>query len=224
MINQTPLTVLYQDEHILAVHKAAGIVSVPAPNIPEWKTLQGQVRGWALENNLGFKPYLLHRLDRDTSGVMLFGKFSRDRAALEAIFKDSRTQKTYLALVRWIPKQPEGTIRIPLSARTAEKKVPALTHYKIMQKLEGCSILEVMIETGRRHQIRQHLAMIGNPLVLDPEYGDRSFDRLYQKKNKGRGRFFLHAWKFHFYHPFLEKELTITDEPDSLPTIRPKKR
>lgn len=204
-----PVRVVYEDEYLLAVDKPAGLVSVPAPHIPEWKTLQGQVRAWAEATGKDFKPYLLNRLDRDTSGILLFGKHPRDREKLEGIFQDSRTQKTYLALVKWVPKQAEGTIRIPLEARTVHKKVPAITHYKILKKLGNSSILEVRIETGRKHQIRQHLAMIGHPLVLDRDYGDRTFNNLYQRQKKGKGRYFLHSWKTRFHHPFLNRELEI---------------
>jgi len=207
--NKPQIEVLYEDDHLLAVNKPAGVVSVPAPHIQDFKTLQGQIRTWALTEGKPYKPYLLNRLDRDTSGVLLLGKYPRDREALEGIFQDSRTQKTYLAMVKWVPKQAEGSIKIPLEARTGNIKVPAVTHYKILKKIAHASILEVRIETGRRHQIRKHLAAIGHPLVLDREYGDRTFNNQYQRRNKGKGRFFLHSWKTRFFHPFLKKELEI---------------
>lgn len=200
---------IYEDEHLLAFEKPAGMASVPADRIPESKTLQGWVRLWALNSKKAFKPYPLHRLDRPTSGLLLFGKYPRDREALESIFKDARTQKTYLALVKWIPKQNEGSIRIPLQARTIDKKVPAVTHYTVLQKLANVSLLSVQIETGRKHQIRQHLAMIGHPLVLDLDYGDRIFNNNYQRKLKGKGQFFLHSWKLRFFHPFKKEDLEL---------------
>ncbi len=197
---------LYEDEHLLAFEKPAEMATVPADRIPESKTLQGFVRLWALNGKKDFKPYALHRLDQPTSGILLFGKYPRDREALEAIFKDPRTKKEYLALVKWIPKQNEGTVRIPLQARSVDKKVPALTHYTVLKKMANISLLSVRIETGRKHQIRQHMAMIGHPLVLDREYGDRIFNNNYQRKLKGKGQFFLHSWKLTFFHPF-KKEL-----------------
>lgn len=212
---------LYEDEHLLAFEKPAGLASVPADRIPETKTLQGFVRVWALNEKKGFKPYPLHRLDMPTSGILLFGKFPRDREALEGILKDPRTEKTYLALVKWIPRQNEGTIRIPLQARTTEKKVPAITHYTVLKKLANISLLEVRIETGRKHQIRQHLAMIGHPLVLDRDYGDRIFNNNYQRKLKGKGQFFLHAWKLKFFHPFLKEMVELSaSTPEFLDTAR----
>lgn len=221
MANKTPIQVLYEDAWILGVNKEAGVVSVPAPHIPEWKTLQGQLREWALTERKDFKPYLLNRLDRDTSGVILMGKYPRDRKKLEAIFQDKRTIKIYLALVKWVPKNAEGSIRIPLSARSHEKKVPAITHYKILKKLDNVSLLELRIETGRKHQIRQHLAMIGHPLVLDREYGDRSFNQAYQRKKKGKAHFFLHSWKTRFWHPFLDREIEISAASLTINTYQP---
>lgn len=203
-------TLLYEDEHLLAFEKPAEMPSVPADRIPESKTLQGYVRLWALNQKKDFKPYPLHRLDKPTSGILLFGKYPRDREALESIFKDPRTKKEYLALVKWIPKQNEGTIRIPLQARTIDKKVPALTHYTVLKKMANVSLLSVRIETGRKHQIRQHLAMIGNPLVLDLDYGDRIFNNNYQRKLKGKGKFYLHSWKLTFFHPFKKEMLELS--------------
>jgi 23S rRNA pseudouridine955/2504/2580 synthase len=203
------IKILYEDSHLLAVDKPVGIASVPAEYIPESKTIQGMVRRWADLNEKGFKPYLLHRLDKNTSGLILFGKHEHDRKKLENILRQEDTKKTYLALVKGVPRFEESTIKIPLDARTANIKVPALTHYKIIKKFGPTSLLEVVIETGRKHQIRKHLAMIKNPLVLDPEYGDRLFNNNYQRKLKGKGQFFLRAWKIEFTHPFTKEKVII---------------
>lgn len=213
---KTEVKVLYEDEHMLAVDKPAGVASVPAPNIKEYRTMQGIVREWAVATGKDYKPYLLNRLDRQTSGVILFGKFPRDRAKLEAIFQDPRTEKTYLAIVKGVPRFQESTIRIPLEARTTDKKVPAITHYKILKKMGLVSLLEIKIDTGRKHQIRKHMAMIHNPLLLDPEYGDREFDHRYQRSVKGKGKMFLHAWQFKFWHPFLDREVIILAKADEV--------
>jgi len=213
--NRNTLKVLYEDENLLAFEKPAGLASVPAPNIPDYKTIQGWARAWAIVQKKDFKPYPLHRLDRDTSGVILFGKFPRDREKLEGIFGNPETEKTYLAMVKWIPKPEEGTISFPLEARSVNKRVPAVTHYKVIQKLDNVALLEVRIETGRKHQIRKHMAMIGHPLVLDRLYGDKSFDQHYQRKKKGKGQFFLHAMKISFIHPFTGERTVITSEKES---------
>ena len=203
------INIIYEDPYLLAIDKPEGIASVPAEYIPEGKTIQGMVRRWADLNGKDFKPYLLHRLDKNTSGVIMFGKYDKNRNQLESIFQQKDTKKTYLALVKGVPGFEESTIKIPLEARTAAKKVPAITHYKILKKFGPTSLLEVVIETGRKHQIRKHLAMIKNPLVLDPEYGDRMFNNNYQRKLKGKGKFFLRAWKIEFTHPITKEKIKI---------------
>lgn len=214
--NKSPIPVIYEDEFLLVVNKPAGLVSVPAPKIPEYKTIQGQLRERAFRDKKDYKPYLLNRLDQDTSGVLLVGKYPRDREALEGIFQDSRTSKIYLAQVKWVPKKAEGFITFPLEARMSPKKVPAVTHYKILKKIGNSSLLEVRIETGRKHQIRKHLAMIGHPLILDYDYGDRTFNGMWQKLKKGKGKFYLHSWKTKFFHPFLKQEIEVVAEPPEL--------
>lgn len=209
MVYKIPIDVIYEDEYLLAVNKPAGLVSVPAPHIPNYKTLQGQIREWAEREGKDYKPYLLNRLDQDTSGVLLLGKHPRDRDKLEAIFQDPRTEKTYLAYVKWVPKQREGTIKFSLEARSVAKKVPAVTHYKVVKMIGNSSLLEVRIETGRKHQIRKHLAMIGHPLILDREYGDKTFNNNWQRLKKGKGKFYLHSWKTSFFHPFLKQEVVV---------------
>ncbi len=215
-VQGTPL-VVFEDDHVLILSKPAGMVSVPAEFIPEDRTLQGWARSWAFHEKKGFKPYPLHRLDRDTSGLVLFGKFPRDREKLEGLFVEGGIEKTYLALVKWVPSPANGTIRFPLAARTASKKVPAVSHYKLLQTFGDCSLVEVRIETGRKHQIRQHLAMIGNPLVLDRDYGDRTFNSHFQRKRKGNGEFFLHAWKLRMVHPFTGEQVEWVSEPGQIP-------
>lgn len=208
-----PIKIIYEDEYMFAVDKPRGVASVPSPNIPEDKTIQGNVRDWIKSEGKDYKSYLLNRLDRDTSGVILFGKYPRDREALESIFKDPKTEKTYLALVKGTPKFDSSTISFPIESRGAKgtvEMIPAVTHYKILKKLGILSMLEVKIETGRKHQIRKHLAMIKHPLVLDKEYGDAKFNRSYLNMSEGAGRYFLHAWRFKFEHPLLHKTVEIS--------------
>lgn len=203
------IKIIYEDEHMFAVDKPAGLISVPGPNIPESKTVQGIVRRQLNEAGKDYKSYLLNRLDRETSGVLLFGKYPRDREALEGIFKNPETTKTYLALVKGTPRFPKSTINFFLESRGKKEKIPAVTHYRILKQLGILSMLEVKIETGRKHQIRKHLAAIGNPLVLDREYGDKKFNEKYRRLTNDKGRYFLHAWKFKFHHPFLNKTVEI---------------
>lgn len=197
--------ILYEDDYLIAVNKPAGLASVPAPNIAEKNTLMGQVQMAYREK--GFVPYILHRLDRETSGVVLFGKFPRNRAKLENIFNADDTKKIYLALVKGKPRL-NGIINFPLEARTRNKKVAAKTAYRVLQTYADSSLVEAEIKTGRHHQIRKHFHKIGHPLVNDFDYGDSGFNKKFQK-NYGTHFMFLHAVAIEFKHPFTEKIINI---------------
>lgn len=203
------MEILYEDEYLIAINKPAGLASVPGPKIPEKNTLMGKVRAHFHEK--GFKPYILHRLDRETSGIVLFGKFPRNRAKLEEIFKEGGTEKTYFALVKGVPRR-NGIITFPLDARHTDTKVPAVTKYRVIKQCNGFAVIEAKIQTGRRHQIRKHFAMIEHPLVNDFEYGERNFNRKFQRQY-GTHFMFLHAGKIRFKHPFTEKILEIETSP-----------
>lgn len=154
--------------------------------------------------------YLLHRLDYQTSGVLLFGKRKTDRRALEGIFAHAETRKKYLALVKGAPHA--GEINIPLPARNGKEKIPALTAFKTLRNFRppdlACSLVEAEIKTGRKHQIRLHFAHIGCPLVMDNKYGDERFNRRFRITFR-LGRLFLHAQSIAFFHPLLKKTLKI---------------
>lgn len=157
-----------------------------------------------------FVPYLLHRLDMATSGVMLFGKYGSDREKLEGIFRDDRTAKTYLALVRGVPRGNKITFK--LKARESDVLIDAKTRFKVQETFKTLagvvSLVEIQIDTGRKHQIRQHFASIGCPVVLDSQYGDSALNRRFRIRYR-LGRQFLHAMKLHFFHPTLEREIEI---------------
>lgn len=218
-MKRPPIPILYQDEHLLIVNKPPRIASVPSPGIFLNSTVMGKVQKENLDPIHG-KPYLLHRLDYDTSGILCFGKQKKDRAVLEAIFKGpaktdsaehkATTHKRYVALVMGIPTGE--VITKPLPGRTSSEKVSAQTYYKVRQtfKFPGltCALVEAEIKTGRKHQIRQHFASIGHPVALDIKYGNRPFNRKFNNIFH-MGRQFLHAETLIFYHPFLKKEITV---------------
>ncbi len=188
----------------------------------------------------GYKPYLLHRLDMNTSGVMLFGKHEEDREALEEIFKDDRTRKVYLALLRGVPES--GSIKHGLDDRykgdkmervgeedqksASKDKVSAHTEFKVFKTFrifdkEDCALTSAEISTGRKHQIRQHFAHIGFPVVLDEQYGDKKWNRRFRLKF-WLGRQFLHSERIEFFHPILKKTISIQTEmpADLLQTLQ----
>lgn len=195
--------IIYQDNSILAANKPARLVSVPAPNISLGQTLFGRVQR-EITNSAGKKPcciYPLHRLDYATSGIVLFGKNSKERIPLENIHQHTETDKIYLALVEGCPPA-NGNIDFRVPARHQNILVDAHTQYRVLARSgeKICSLVEIKITTVRRHQIRRHFAMIKFPVVLDDKYGNKKFNWRFRRKFR-LSRHFLHAWKFSFIHP-----------------------
>ncbi|MBI5411860.1 RluA family pseudouridine synthase [Candidatus Peregrinibacteria bacterium] len=199
---------LYEDDYLIAIQKPPRVVSVPNPQTSLNASVLGKVQ--RRYEGKGFKPYLLHRLDKETSGVLLFGKFERDRTPLEAIFQHSETEKSYLTFLKGVPRG--DSVQIPLKARTADVSVEAKTHFSILKTMRifgaSCALVEAVIETGRRHQIREHFSRIGCPVIMDAEYGDFAFNRKFRIVLR-LGRLFLHAKRIRFMHPFLKQLITI---------------
>lgn len=214
------MEILYEDEYLIAANKPPRVATVPGGEIPLHETVMGQLQKQYQKK--GISPYPLHRLDRETSGVILFGKYPRDRELLEGIFGHPETHKKYLALLKGVPrpknKEQKNKITIPLSARrqprlgVKSEKVPAETNYKVLRSINLggplVCLVEAEIKTGRKHQIRQHFAKIGCPVVMDSLYGDREFNKQFRIRLR-LGRLFLHAEKISFFHPFLKKQMAV---------------
>jgi 23S rRNA pseudouridine1911/1915/1917 synthase len=195
-----PFAVAYEDEHLLVVDKPAGVVVHPARGHAEGtlsQALAGRAGGGAPE-----RPGIVHRLDRDTSGLLVVARSEPVHRALRAQLAERSMTREYLALVEGRPPARSGTIDAPLgrdrrrrtrhSTETDEPR-EAVTHFTLERALPGTSLLRVRLETGRTHQIRAHLQAIGHPVCGDPEYG--SAGRL------GLRRQFLHAARLAFAHP-----------------------
>lgn len=195
---------------------------MPASHIPLQETVLGKIQRQFEKQSI--RPYLLHRLDAQTSGVLLFGKHEKDREALESIFRDPRTQKKYVALVKNVPRG--RMITMPLQARASKEKIPAQTDFRVVETfpVPPCSLVEAAIKTGRKHQIRQHFAGIGCPIILDDRYGDERFNRRFRIAFR-LGRQFLHAASVAFFHPMLQKETRIESPlPPDLQSVLKKLR
>lgn len=210
------INVIHEDAFIIAVNKPAGMASVPSNDFPLRKTALGYVQQRYAPD--GIKPYLLHRLDYDTSGVLLFGKGPKNRNALENIFRDRRTEKTYATLVKGTPRGTSASSR--LRARHSRQWIPAQTMFRVEKtfSIDGltCSLVHATIATGRKHQIRQHFAKMRCPVVMDRKYGNAPFNRAF-RRTFGLERQFLHARSISFFHPFLNKTVSITAPfPDDL--------
>ena len=182
---------------------------VPAKDIPLSATVLGKIQSQF--EGADFKPYILHRLDYETSGVLLVGKFERDRQILEGILGDSGTRKKYIALVKGAARS--GTISLKLKAREGNEQIPARTDFKVLKVFRTkdapiFSLVEADIKTGRKHQIRQHFSLVGHPVILDRKYGDHHLNRQFRLRLR-LGRLFLHAAEIIFTHPFLKKAVRI---------------
>ncbi|MEK7528154.1 MAG: RluA family pseudouridine synthase [Patescibacteria group bacterium] len=201
MRTSEPIPVIYEDEYLLAIDKPAGLDSVPGPNVYRYVLSEfGRVG-----------VFLLHRLDRNTSGILLLGKIRRHRTALEGILTDPDTVKTYTALVKGVVEKDSGVIKKMLPARTVDLFVNAITEYKVLKRFENVTLVEARIKTGRKHQIRLHFAGLGHPVVNDTEHGDFGWNKKFQRRHKTK-RLFLHASSIEFTHPITKEHLIIRSE------------
>ena len=208
-----PVEVLYEDNDIIVVNKPKGLVVHPANGNPDgtlvnalMKICKGTLSGIGGE----IRPGIVHRLDKDTSGVLIVAKNDKAHLALCEQIKNREVKKTYLALTRGIIKENEATINMPIGRSTTDRKKmavvktgkEAITHFRVLERFEENTLLEINLETGRTHQIRVHLSQIGYPIVGDMVYSNG--------KNKfGVQGQMLHAWKIKFMHPITGKEMEI---------------
>jgi 23S rRNA pseudouridine1911/1915/1917 synthase len=219
-----PLHILYQDSHIVVLNKPAGLVVHPAPghssgtlvnallyHCPDLAGIGGEIR-----------PGIVHRLDKDTSGTMVVAKHTPALENLAKQFKSRTVQKIYLALVFGEFREDKGSITFPIGRHPVHRKRmstitkkgrTAETFWRIHKRFQGITLIELILKTGRTHQIRVHCATIGHPIVGDQTYGSRKWlarDRLKAVPGlssstvaqiKAIPRQMLHAWRLGFVHP-----------------------
>jgi 23S rRNA pseudouridine955/2504/2580 synthase/23S rRNA pseudouridine1911/1915/1917 synthase len=179
-------TILAQTENWIAVNKPSGMLTLPDRHLAELESL----RGW-LQQKLG-TVYTVHRIDKDTSGIIIFALNEKSHQFLSQLFENREVKKIYHAIVHGTPAQDEGTIDAPIAEHPAKngtmmvhsKGKRAVSHYRVLQRFGKYSLLEFNIETGRTHQIRVHARHIGNAVVCDPFYGDGKPVRLSDFKRK----------------------------------------
>ena len=223
------LDVRYEDAHLLVINKPPGMVVHPGAGQRKGTlvaALLHHCRG--LLSGIGGveRPGIVHRLDKDTSGLLIAAKTDAAHGKLSADLKAHRIHRHYLAIVRGVPTQGEGTIDAPIGRhpthRTAMAVVEsgrrAVTHYAVREVLEDASLLGLTLETGRTHQIRVHMNHIGHPIVGDLVYGLGRLSRRSRKKNKSNQqslieRQALHAHRLVFRHPIDEDERELMAEP-----------
>jgi 23S rRNA pseudouridine1911/1915/1917 synthase len=212
---QKPLDIVFENDDVIVINKP--------PNLSVHQDINGHqdetLINWLHGNNISLstiggihRPGIVHRLDKDTSGVMIIAKNDKTHHFLQKQFADRTTDKTYLALVDGTPPSKTGTINSPITRDQVDRKKmkvssskkarPSITHFKLLETYtlppeakseKKCSLLEIKIETGRTHQIRVHMASIGHPVIGDDKYGSSKINKIYQKI--GLKRQFLHAYK-----------------------------
>lgn len=209
-----PLQIVYEDDDVLVIDKPAGLVVHPAPGHPRGtlaNAVLGHWRGTPAEAGQGLRLGLVHRLDKDTSGLLVVARHEAAQASLARQMQEGQVEKRYLALVRGQPSPPAGVIDAPIGRdprdRTRMTVRPAgraaRTHYRTVELLGSYTLLELRLETGRTHQIRVHCRALGHPIIGDPVYG-------IPDRRLGLSRQFLHAAGLRFAHPRDGRPLAFT--------------
>ncbi len=194
------LNIIYEDDYMIVLNKPAGIALHPGKNIHVATLIEGLMY---YGKEKGFEPHLVHRLDLNTSGALIVAKSKSVARKLTEMFKKREIRKEYLTLVRGYMEKDHGFIDIPLDGQDA------LTEYEVLTEKIGVSYLKVRIKTGRKHQIRRHLSMIGHHVVGDNKYGEKSYNREFKKKY-GLKRQFLHCSFVELNHPISNEKLEIS--------------
>jgi 23S rRNA pseudouridine1911/1915/1917 synthase len=229
-----PLAVVYEDEHLIVIDKPAGLVVHPAPGNPDRTLVNALIAhcGPSLSGIGGVRrPGIVHRLDKDTSGLLVAAKTDAAHRALTAAFATRDIDRVYRALVWGVPHPREGSIEGAIGRHPVDRKrmtvrksggKPALTRYKLVRAFgTAAALVECRLATGRTHQIRVHLASIGHPVIGDPVYGRASRARRERLPEKARqavtnlGRQALHAARLGFRHPITGKSMA-WEAPDPL--------
>ena len=205
---EVPLRIAYEDDDVLVIDKPAGVVVHPSPGHASGTLVHGLV-GLAAGGEDEERPGIVHRLDRDTSGLLVVARNDEAYARLQELVRDRALERRYKAIVRGRPRSWTGRIEAPIgrdrhdpTRHSLDTDTPreAITHFEVERLLGRHAQLDVRLETGRTHQIRVHLAAIGLPVVGDPVYGVPD-ERLKRQ--------FLHAWRLAFPHPLRDERVEV---------------
>ena len=211
---EIPLDIIYEDSDIIVVNKLKGMVVHPANGNPDG-TLVNAILSICKNSLSGIggelRPGIVHRLDKDTSGLIIVAKNDKAHINMSEQIKERNVKKTYIALVRGNVPEEEATINMPIGRSTKDRKKmavtkngkQAITHFKVLKRYSKYTLLEIKIETGRTHQIRVHMAEIGYPVVGDAVYSNG-------KNEFGIEGQMLHAYKLEFMHPITNKHMELT--------------
>lgn len=202
-----PLDILYEDEDLLIINKKSGMVVHPAPGHYTKTLVNALLYKFDIDSKDNIRPGIVHRLDKDTSGVMIVAKNDEMHDILSKMIKDKKIQRHYLALVEGIIPHETGTIDAPIGRDPNNRQKmtvtdinsrDSITHFKVLKRFKNNTLIECRLETGRTHQIRVHLAYIKHPVVNDP---------LYNKKKATEFGQMLHSKSIEFIHPKTGKRI-----------------
>ncbi|MFN8430279.1 MAG: RluA family pseudouridine synthase [Spirosomataceae bacterium] len=208
------LKIIFEDQYLIVIEKEAGVLSMATEKQKE-NTAYSVLSEYVKKADPANRIFIVHRLDKDTSGIMMYAKSEKIQKVLQENWNENILERTYLAVVEGNPKEPNGTIisylveskaLIVYSTKNPEKGQKAVTHYETFKASKSHSLLKVNLETGRKNQIRVHMQDLGNPVIGDAKYGATT--------NPIR-RLGLHAWVLAFTHP-------VTKEPMRFETEIPK--
>lgn len=210
---------MYEDDALIAVDKPAGLLTVPLERRPDAPSVLEMLRD-RFRSHGRRRTFVVHRIDQDTSGLVLFAKDERAQRALIAQFKRREPDRVYLAVVRGVPQPPRGTWRdrivwdqkalIQKRARAGDADAEdAISDYRVVEPLGDAALLEVRLRTGRRNQVRIQAALRGHPLVGEQRYADGEAGR----RTLRFGRQALHAWRLTFSHPSDGRQMRLEADP-----------
>ena len=208
-----PIDIVYEDDDLLIINKESGMVVHPAPGHYSGTLVNALLYLYPLNSGEKERPGIVHRLDKDTSGLMVVAKNEWTHEKLSEAISTKKVERKYLALVQGVIKHDTGEIDAPIGRDVHNRQKmavtdihgkEAITHFKVLERFENTTYIECILDTGRTHQIRVHMAYIGHPVLNDPLYGKGNCTEFGQM---------LHSYSIRFKHPRTGKELFFTVNP-----------
>lgn len=213
-----PISVIYQDDDLAVVFKPSGMVVHPAAGNPDGTMVNALMMKLDGLSGIGgeMRPGIVHRIDKDTSGLLLVAKNDRSHLFLSEQIKEHTVQRAYLSILIGRLKENEGDVHGPIGRHPTDRKKMAIvpdgreahTHYTVLEELKGATLIEARLTTGRTHQIRVHMASLGHPVLGDPVYGPK------KSPYPVEGGQLLHAYKLGFVHPTTGENMLFEAKPE----------